>query len=454
MKRIYLILIGILAFSMMMSAQKTVITAKLDICSVEKGQMVYLQQIGVWTPPIARDKLKPDKTFRLEGELPVGGFYWLRLEKLIYLVYLNPGDELHLEGKKGQIKVSGKGWIAENQLCFDNSKYSDQYYSLPLPLRSSFSKKRTEGAWETYQAKMATLKQVRLQPEFLKEYKGIIKVEYWQMMMGELGAGEQASISRDYYEKITRVKLSADMMSHGQWYKTLDMWLNYNTREKKIRLTTYENWLKDMALFIPDKILREAYLVRKISDDIQQGEFIGLPEAVKNVKSMIRQPENQTKVKELLKTMEEEYVRYAHCLPGTDLSAFEFKDRNGQVVKLGDLKGKYVYIDVWSTGCMPCKQEIPHLEKLQQAMAGQEIVFVSIAFDTRQEVWRKFIQEKELRGIQLIATQSARDAFCATMGIKGIPRFILLDKDCKVINFNAKRPSNPVLWNYLDDIAD
>ena len=50
---------------------------------------------------------------------------------------------------------------------------------------------------------------------------------------------------------------------------------------------------------------------------------------------------------------------------------FTFKDITGKEVSLSDLKGKYVYIDVWATWCGPCNAEIPHLRKLEEEFEGR-----------------------------------------------------------------------------------
>ena len=54
---------------------------------------------------------------------------------------------------------------------------------------------------------------------------------------------------------------------------------------------------------------------------------------------------------------------------------FKYRDVSGKVVKLQDLKGKYVYIDVWATWCGPCCGEIPYLKKLEKEMHGKKSRF-------------------------------------------------------------------------------
>ncbi|MBC5623067.1 TlpA family protein disulfide reductase [Butyricimonas hominis] len=127
--------------------------------------------------------------------------------------------------------------------------------------------------------------------------------------------------------------------------------------------------------------------------------------------------------------------------PGAPSADFKFKDVNGKVVSLKDLRGKYVYIDVWATWCGPCCAEIPFLQKLEEKMHGKNMTFVSISWDRNRNDWVKALEKKELDGIQLHF--GGDDTFFKEYGIEFIPRFILLDKKGKVVNAYMTRPSDP-----------
>ena len=119
---------------------------------------------------------------------------------------------------------------------------------------------------------------------------------------------------------------------------------------------------------------------------------------------------------------------------------FTFKDITGKEVSLSDLKGKYVYIDVWATWCGPCNAEIPHLKKLEEEFEGRNICFVSISCDDSQKAWERFVQAKQLGGIQL--HMGGDKSFMEAIRCKGIPRFLLIDQDGKFLNANMPRPSD------------
>ncbi|GAA3608352.1 redoxin family protein [Flavivirga amylovorans] len=124
-----------------------------------------------------------------------------------------------------------------------------------------------------------------------------------------------------------------------------------------------------------------------------------------------------------------------------------YENHKGGTTSLTDLKGKYVYIDVWATWCGPCKKEIPDLKKVEGQYHGKNIEFVSISIDNQKDhdAWKKMVTDKELGGVQLFADNNWQSEFVQGYKIQGIPRFILIDPAGNVVNADAPRPSSPKL---------
>ena len=136
-----------------------------------------------------------------------------------------------------------------------------------------------------------------------------------------------------------------------------------------------------------------------------------------------------------------------------------YENFNGKRTSLSDLKGKYVYIDVWATWCGPCIREIPSLKLIEKKYEGKNIHFVSISIDERNrprynyDAWRKMIVEKDLGGIQLFADNAFNSKFTKAYGIDSIPRFLLIDPDGNIVSGNAPRPSDPKLVELFNSLG-
>lgn len=131
-----------------------------------------------------------------------------------------------------------------------------------------------------------------------------------------------------------------------------------------------------------------------------------------------------------------------------------YENNNGGTTSLDDLKGKYVYMDIWATWCGPCKSEIPFLKEVEKKYHGKNIEFVSISIDEKKNYtkWKSMIKEKELDGIQLIADNNWSSSFVTEYKIQGIPRFILIDPQGNIIAADAPRPSDEKLIQLFDEL--
>lgn len=137
-----------------------------------------------------------------------------------------------------------------------------------------------------------------------------------------------------------------------------------------------------------------------------------------------------------------------------------YENFKGGTTSLADLRGKYVYVDIWATWCAPCKAEIPFLKELEAEYHDKNITFVSMSIDDDKrhkgswekahQAWKKMVADKELGGVQIMAPKGWESDFIKDYRINGIPRFILIDPEGNVVDPSAPRPSNPELKTMLE----
>lgn len=199
----------------------------------------------------------------------------------------------------------------------------------------------------------------------------------------------------------------------------------------------------------------------------EPAEFASLLEAkkkadIESVEKGNYDPEFKTALKNNFESFNQyavqEYDRAskANKLIGKVSPDFDYDNHKGGKTKLSDLKGKYVYIDLWATWCGPCRGEIPYLQKIEEKYHGKNIEFVSISIDKAKdnEKWKKFVTDNKLGGTQLFADKDWESEFVTSYGVTGIPRFILIDPKGNIVTPDAERPSSPELQKQLDSILN
>lgn len=114
-------------------------------------------------------------------------------------------------------------------------------------------------------------------------------------------------------------------------------------------------------------------------------------------------------------------------------------DLNGNKVDFSKFRGKYVYVDMWASWCVPCIKEIPHLKALEKDLQNSDVVFLSISIDSKEEAWKKKVAALGLEGNQLI---NKDNKLGEALNVSGIPFFIIYDKEGKLYKYDVPRPSD------------
>lgn len=113
---------------------------------------------------------------------------------------------------------------------------------------------------------------------------------------------------------------------------------------------------------------------------------------------------------------------------------------DGSPFSLEELRGKAVLVDVWATWCGPCQRESPYLEKIKtEFSANDNIAFLNVSLDKNVNTWKKHIaKDGRMKGINIVNDGSIYQEY----QISGVPRYILIDKHGKIINYDAESPSS------------
>lgn len=171
-------------------------------------------------------------------------------------------------------------------------------------------------------------------------------------------------------------------------------------------------------------------------------------DGAERIKEIFEQNVSDPEIVEAFKTV---WTEGSVLVAGRPSPDFTFVDINGKQVSLKDLRGRYVYIDVWATWCVPCRGELPHLKKLEETFKGMNIAFVSLSCDKDKAKWEKMVKDDQMGGIQLWG--DADNAFLNAYRVQTIPRFIFLDPEGRIVNPDMTRPSQPETIEALGQVA-
>lgn len=112
---------------------------------------------------------------------------------------------------------------------------------------------------------------------------------------------------------------------------------------------------------------------------------------------------------------------------------------------LDNLKDKYkgyvLYIDIWGTWCGPCYESFKNAPAIKKAFENRKVAFIYLCSTCNKEKWEKDIKEYNLDGENIFLTSEQNATLSKDLNILGVPRYIIIDKNGKIVNDNAMRPS-------------
>lgn len=158
---------------------------------------------------------------------------------------------------------------------------------------------------------------------------------------------------------------------------------------------------------------------------------------------------------EMLKNYTARMDALIEILPGSEVPYDPTLERpDGSKVKLSELKGKPLYIDIWATWCGPCCREIPFLEKVVERRKGNDSVrIISISCDEDRDAWIAKLDKDKPEWEQFRFVENEGNTFMGKLGISGIPRFMMLDREGKFVAPDAARPSDENIDEKLNELA-
>jgi thiol-disulfide isomerase/thioredoxin len=113
-----------------------------------------------------------------------------------------------------------------------------------------------------------------------------------------------------------------------------------------------------------------------------------------------------------------------------------FEDAAGKQRKLSEWRGHTILLNLWATWCVPCRKEMPALDRLQAKLGSKDFQVVAVNIDTRDpEKPKNFLKDAKLTRLDFFSDDKAK-VFQDLKSIGkalGMPTSVLVDpQGCEI----------------------
>lgn len=112
-----------------------------------------------------------------------------------------------------------------------------------------------------------------------------------------------------------------------------------------------------------------------------------------------------------------------------DVPAIAIVDGDGAERALSDWQGKWVVLNFWATWCAPCKQEMPHLNRLHDKYRDAGFVLLGINVDDDPA---KAAADAAKLGIRFPVLLDGAKTVSRLYGLDAMPTTVVIDRDGRV----------------------
>jgi thiol-disulfide isomerase/thioredoxin len=134
--------------------------------------------------------------------------------------------------------------------------------------------------------------------------------------------------------------------------------------------------------------------------------------------------------------------------PPAAVPALDFVDGDGRSMTLADFRGRVILLNVWATWCVPCRKEMPTLDRLQAKLGGADFQVIALSIDRQgMAVVKPFYRDVGLAALGIYIEQSGKAT--QLLHAVGVPMTLLIDRQGREV----ARKMGPAEWDSPEMVA-
>jgi len=109
---------------------------------------------------------------------------------------------------------------------------------------------------------------------------------------------------------------------------------------------------------------------------------------------------------------------------------FSLPDLTGKMIRLKDFRGKVVFLNFFATWCVPCREEMPAMDRLYRTYKDKGLVVLAVDIRERAKTVQAFTQELTLSFPALLDKDGS---VAYTYSVRPVPATYLIGRDGKIM---------------------
>lgn len=449
MNKLFSIIILLVIFQ---SCKENEIADAVILSGVSKNNITELhlktnQKFKLHSQPVIDFNLKHSKKNFQDSLIINDGYYDLIVNDRTILLYLKSGDNLNLDINNSQINITGNGRnkneYLQNRISLEKDLSSRNFRSYYSTLNENRFLKLADSI---FNLRINLIRDSRLKNSKLRFIEeSFAKLDRAHKLLNypftRLRFDENYIKSKKFPDTFDYIDINDDRLIDLPYYSTLMFLKTINEVEALDKQSfdssiDYLRFIIDDGLKVSNRKLQEEIVYKTINWTIEETD--SLDKLFKIYRKFTVDSINLNKITD-------KYLNLKGLTKGSVAPNFTIKNKNGESTSLKSLKGNVVYIDFWATWCEPCISEITPSKELQKKFTGKDIKFVNICIESEHNSWVKMVSNKNIQGINLLVSKENENILKEAYFIQGLPRYVIIDKEGKIFDLSAKRPSNPEL---------